>query len=235
MEIYQRHTFESTFTKEISSILIEFLTLPEIFFKFRALSKDCRNILETLKSFPKLWRVKYMQEFMSQEDKICKKYASPEGIERFMNLFRDNQYDPNGALSMFEFFKQSVEKQISMRETIKEIIVETNKLMLRNNQYKNSGRESITDFIRPYTRRHDFDCEKCGIAEDVSFEIFVFFRSFYNPDLEGFSTLNLYQYHILFQLLEHEMTFTETEVQGINLKFVLFSATTCSNMAKFLR
>jgi hypothetical protein len=31
------------------------------------------------------------------------------------------------------------------------------------------------------------------------------------------------------------MTFTETEVQGINLKFVLFSATTCSNMAKFLR
>ena len=31
------------------------------------------------------------------------------------------------------------------------------------------------------------------------------------------------------------MCFTETEVQGINLKFVLFSATTCSNMCRFLK
>jgi hypothetical protein len=107
--------------------------------------------------------------------------------------------------------------------------------MIEYNQFKSTGRESILDFIRPYAKRADFDISKSGLAEGISFEIYVFFRNFYNPDLENFSSLNLHQYHILFQLLEHEMTFTQTEVQGINLKFVLFSATTCSNMAKFLR
>jgi hypothetical protein len=63
----------------------------------------------------------------------------------------------------------------------------------------------------------------------------MFFRAFYNPDLEGFSKLKLHQYHILFQLLEHELRFMETEMQGIDLKYVLFSALTCSNMSKFLK
>lgn len=95
-----------------------------------------------------------------------------------------------------------------MRQVIKGIIEETNNHMIKYNLFKNSGKDTILDFIRPFSKRFDFDCEKCGLMDDISFEIFVFFRNFYNPDLEGFSSLNLHQYHILFQLLEHEMTFT---------------------------
>ena len=35
--------------------------------------------------------------------------------------------------------------------------------------------------------------------------------------------------------MENELCFTETEVQGINLKFVLFSALSCSNLCRFLK
>jgi len=95
--------------------------------------------------------------------------------------------------------------------------------------------DTILSFIRPFKKRFEFNTFDAGLPDDISFEVYTFFRSFYNPDLEGFSSVSLHQYHILFQLLEHELNFTETEVQGINLKFVLFSAITCSNMSKFLK
>ena len=105
--------------------------------------------------------------------------------------------------------------------------------MLSNGE--NQEHENILNFVRPYDKRSDFSTRDSGIPEDITFEIYTFFRAFYNPDLEGFSALNLHQYHILFQLLEHELCYTDTDVQGINLKFVLFSALTCSNMSKFLK
>ena len=80
-----------------------------------------------------------------------------------MKLFRDNMFDPKGEITMFDFFKNSLEKQIRIRMIIKEIIKETNKHLSRNNHGSNTGRESM-DFIRPYHKRHEFDCEKCGIA-----------------------------------------------------------------------
>ena len=68
----------------------------------------------------------------------------------------------------------------------------TNKHMIKYNLFKNSGRDSIIDFIRPFENRADFDSSKCGLMEDLSFELYIFFRMFFNPDLEGFSSLNLH-------------------------------------------
>jgi len=150
-----------------------------------------------------------------------------------LSLFPDNVYDPNQG-TVYEFYKKSVEKQLRIRHLIKEIVKETNKYAVGTSM-RNMQRESILDFVRPYNRRQDFDMDSWGLDQSLTFELYVYFRSFYNPDLKGFLSVNLHQYHILFQLLEHEMTFTETEVQGIYLKFVLFSSTTSSNMAKFLR
>lgn len=56
----QPNTFEATFSKEISSILIEFLTIPEIFSKFNLLNKSFHEIFESLKNYPKLWKIKYL-------------------------------------------------------------------------------------------------------------------------------------------------------------------------------
>lgn len=95
-------------------------------------------------------------------------------------------------MSLFDFFKQSIEKQLSMRRVIREIIDETNKHMLKYDLSRNQGRESSNEFVRPYAKRFEFDSINCGLMMDISFEIFVFFRNFYNPDLEGFSSLNLH-------------------------------------------
>lgn len=133
---------------------------------------------------------------------------------------------------MFEFMKASLFRQRRIRDLVSQVVHLTNEQM----PLENEGEEdSIIKFIRPMQNRFDFDPVNAGLPEDLSFEVFIFYRTFYNPDLQGFKALNLHQYHILFQLLEHEMNFTETEVHGINLKFVLFSEVTCSNMSKFLR
>lgn len=99
----------------------------------------------------------------------------------------------------------------------------------------NSQPQGIMNFIRDFNKRHEFSWRASGLPEDITLDIYIFFRAFHNPDLEGFSQLKLHQYHILFQLLEHELRYMETEMQGIDLKFVIFSALTCSNMSKFLK
>jgi hypothetical protein len=54
------------------------------------------------------------------------------------------------------------------------------------------------NFIRPYSKRGDFCGRDASLPEDIPFELLMFFRTFFNPDLEGFSKLKLHQYHILF-------------------------------------
>jgi len=126
-------TFETTFTKEISSIFIDFLSLEELFYKFNLLNKNFHNIVEALKSYPKVWKNKYIQEFMSNEDRKRRKYGTPEAQEKFLTLFRDNAYDPNGVISMYEFLKQSILKQLRIREKTRGVIEETNRHMIENN------------------------------------------------------------------------------------------------------
>ena len=63
---------------------------------------------------------------------------------------------------------------------------------------ENQDYENILNFVRPFDKRLEFSTRESGIPDDITFEIYTFFRAFYNPDLEGFSALNLHQYHILF-------------------------------------
>jgi hypothetical protein len=62
----------------------------------------------------------------------------------------------------------------------------------------NANPLGIMNFIRDYDKRHEFSWRAAGLPEDISLDIYIFFRSFHNPDLEGFSQLKLHQYHILF-------------------------------------
>ena len=114
----QRHTLESTINREISSILVDFLTLEEVFFKFGLLNKNFHQIVQNLKLYPKVWQQKYIQEFQSNEDRLKHRWASPEGQLKFLRFFPDNVFEPNSKESLFEFFKQAVEKQKSMRKVV---------------------------------------------------------------------------------------------------------------------
>lgn len=78
-----------------------------------------------------------------------------------------------------------------MRTLISEICVETQNQM-ETKQDQDKDKESLLTFIRPFAERFNMDTTSSGIMDDISFEVYVFFRSFYNPDLEGFSVLNLY-------------------------------------------
>ena len=127
-------SFEETFNKEICSILVEFLTIHEVFQKFPLLNKNFKNILESLKSFPKLWKIKYLQEFISTKDKGRKKYEGPEGEEKFMKLFRDNTFDPSGEETMYSFFRKSIDKQLRMRYLISNVIYETKRQTTVSNE-----------------------------------------------------------------------------------------------------
>jgi len=44
----------------MSSILFEYLSINEIFLKFNFLNRNFHTILEKLKTYPKLWRIKYL-------------------------------------------------------------------------------------------------------------------------------------------------------------------------------
>ena len=46
--------------------------------------------MEKLKTFPKLWKIKFVQEFTNDKDKTEKRYTSPQEQERFFNIFNDH-------------------------------------------------------------------------------------------------------------------------------------------------
>ena len=80
-------TFEDTFSKEISSILSEFLCLEETFLQFNLLNKNFSSIMRQLQNYPRLWKNKYLQEFICSKDKQEKYYSSSKDEDRFMKLF----------------------------------------------------------------------------------------------------------------------------------------------------
>ena len=56
----QMYTFESTYNKELSSILMELLTVEDIFLKFNMLNNNFHNTVQQLMQYPKLWKIKYL-------------------------------------------------------------------------------------------------------------------------------------------------------------------------------
>ena len=64
--------------------------MNDAFLKFCLLNKSFYQIMEKLKTFPKLWKIKFVQEFTNDKDKIEKRYTSPQEQERFFNIFNDH-------------------------------------------------------------------------------------------------------------------------------------------------
>ena len=92
----------------MSSILVESLSMSDIFLKFCLLNKNFCHIFEKLKTYPKLWKIKFVQEFTNNKDRKEQVYGSPLEQERFFNLFNDHHLEEGE--STFAFFKRSVEK-----------------------------------------------------------------------------------------------------------------------------
>jgi hypothetical protein len=57
---------------------VEILTMNDVFLKFNLLNKNFNDIMEKLKKFPKLWKMKFLQEFVSNKDKEEKHYVRQE-------------------------------------------------------------------------------------------------------------------------------------------------------------
>jgi hypothetical protein len=68
-------TFQNTFNVEICSILVELMSMSDTFLKFSVLNKSFNEVMEKLKKFPKLWKIKFLQEFISAKDKQDKHYV----------------------------------------------------------------------------------------------------------------------------------------------------------------
>ena len=141
--------------------------------------------------------------------------------------------DTENNETTFQYLKRCMMKQKRMFVLIRDIIQVTSdiKKVYPKNQ---NDTDTFLKSNRPFKNRFDFKPDEKRLPNDLSFESLSFFRAYYNPEFEGFSSISLHQYHILFNMLEHEMVLTETEIQGINLKFVLFSSITSANMMTFL-
>jgi hypothetical protein len=108
-------------------------------------------------------------------------------------VFKDHQLLPDE--SHFSFFKRSILKQHTIRHHITVIIKETNDQMYKGKEKAdnpNAQPGGILSFIRPYELRHEFSWRESGLPEDITLDIYIFYRCFHNPDLEGFSQLKLH-------------------------------------------
>ena len=69
-----------------------------------------------------------------------------------------------------------------MRNLVRGIINETYKVTSKAPDA--AERQNIKDQLRPWKQRFDFSQLDVGMPEDITFEIYVYFRSFYNPQIE---------------------------------------------------
>lgn len=113
-------TLEGILNNEIASILVENLTLEDIFLTFARLNKSFHSIVEDLKGYPKLWKIKFAQEF------DCRKYGpritSNQDIEKFYNQFKDYPPDTENGETTFQYLKRCIMKQKRMFTLIRDII-----------------------------------------------------------------------------------------------------------------
>ena len=180
--------FQSTFNVEICSILIEIMSMNDAFLKFSLLNKNFHKVMEKLKKFTKLWKMKFLQEFISAKDKQDGHYIKQEDQDRYFNVFKDHQLGPDQTT--YEFFKSAINKQLVIRNLIYHIIKETNEQMYKGKvkaDNPNAQPQGIMNFIRDFDKRHEFSWRASGLPEDITLDIYIFFRAFHNPDLEGFS------------------------------------------------
>lgn len=97
------------FNPSVTSVLIEYLTDHEVFLKLSMLSKNIGQSIHNLKSASKIWRDKYLREFISVKDE-AKYNSSEEGREQFMKNFADNLVNEEEPTPYFNFYVRSVTK-----------------------------------------------------------------------------------------------------------------------------
>ena len=90
-------------------------------------------------------------------------------------------------------------------------------------------------FLIPWNKRQENNPDLVMEPEKIPFEMNLYYRHYFNPDLVFITKMRIYKYHILFQLLEHEMQIHSTHVQGVDLKYIMFTALTSYFMSKFLK
>ena len=113
---------------------------------------------------------------------------------------------------MFQFYKRAVTKQRRMRDLIYGFIWETNEQMYKGRTGPQGRVKSIINFVQPYSERRKFCPKSNELPDNYTFDMLTFFRFFKNPNLSNFSSTSLHQYHILFNLLESELRFMQTEM-----------------------
>lgn len=92
---------------QVASIVFDMLQVTDITGKFCILNKQFYNLFQKLKKMPKIWQIKFVQEFQSNKDREEKKHVSPRDVEKYFNQFPDLQLGENE--STFDFFKRAVE------------------------------------------------------------------------------------------------------------------------------
>lgn len=95
-------SFDNIFDSHLSSILVQYLSVEEIFCKLGMLSKNLNAIVNQLKSYKQLWVNKFIMEFTSNEgmkqlksdmdligdDDHCKTYLV-DHFHEYIVLFQD--------------------------------------------------------------------------------------------------------------------------------------------------
>lgn len=92
------------------------LESKDVFQKFILINRSFYAIFQKLKTYNKLWSNKFLQQFVSPQDR--KKYAAmgPNGLDKILDFFPDHK--PADHESMYHFYMQSVEKQNYFRKLI---------------------------------------------------------------------------------------------------------------------
>lgn len=89
-------------------MLVDILESKDVFLKFALLNRNFYALFQKLKNYNKLWRNKFLQQFISMKDR--KKYAAlgPNGLDKILDFFPDHK--PADKPNLFHFYKESVEK-----------------------------------------------------------------------------------------------------------------------------
>lgn len=112
----QKKTLQKTFDYQLSFVLVDILESKDVFLKFAVLNRYFYALFLKLKGYNKIWSNKFLQQFITHKDR--KKYAAlgPNGLDKILDFFPDHK--PADKANMFEFYKDSVEKQNNLRKLI---------------------------------------------------------------------------------------------------------------------
>lgn len=96
--------------------MVDILESKDVFLKFALLNKNFHGLFKKLQTYNKLWRNKFLQQFICAADRKKYDQMGPNGLDKIFDFFPDHK--PEDKESMFIYFKESVEKQNYFRKLI---------------------------------------------------------------------------------------------------------------------